>query len=205
MEIEQLIKIIKIIISKKYDKFLKISDERIKQIDELIIQIKNDIAHVDLKLLQEMLKDINKNNPDYDINKEIKYFQIIQFFKANSEKLSDSYKLTKEQEEYITRLIKQLIEQQKVEKANLENKNQLSNEIKQYTDLLENISNQENYIKEIDFINKILEEIEMDSKSRFEILSAIFKRNATLYQKRKTPSREQTSTPQPPRERINKR
>ena len=87
MEREQLISIIKNNIKNKED-LIKNTEIVTEELNTLISQFTTDINQVDINILTKVLNHLNKDNRNYDINKEIKYFKVIQFISKNNENLS---------------------------------------------------------------------------------------------------------------------
>ena len=129
MEQKQLIKIIKDNIIKKQQKILESNKILIEEFDSLINQITSDITQVNIDLLKKYLEYINKDKVDYDVNKDIKIFQAIQLIKANNPNLSNMYKLTQEQENYLQSIINNLNRQKNIEISKKEDNQKLSMQI----------------------------------------------------------------------------
>ena len=182
MEQKQLIKIIKDNIIKKQQKILESNKILIEEFDSLINQITSDITQVNIDLLKKYLEYINKDKVDYDVNKDIKIFQAIQLIKANNPNLSNMYKLTQEQENYLQSIINNLNRQKNIEISKKEDNQKLSMQIEYISsNLLNTILNKNDYIQDIETINQILEEEQIDYETRYNILVYILKRNKDLF------------------------
>ena len=180
MEREQLISIIKNNIKNKED-LIKNTEIVTEELNTLISQFTTDINQVDINILTKVLNHLNKDNRNYDINKEIKYFKVIQFISKNNENLSSKYKLTNEQKEYIKNLLSTLKNQINIENKNNYRIRDIQSKINKTRYLLSKISNNNEYTEEIDLINEILEEEQIDYETRYNILVYILKQNKELF------------------------
>ena len=187
MEREDLMRIIKNYISNKNQE-LKDNKIPLEDLDTLYKQLTENIIGVNLNLLSKILLEINKDNPNYNIDNDLKYFNILQFMIKNNTYLTKDYKINEEQKDFLNKLVntlKKYIDKRTKEK---EETQRILSSINSITELLEIINDETKYITDISIINEIFSNENIDHNIRYNILAYILKRNRDVYLKKVSPT-----------------